>query len=92
MSSGTQVDLDWAGTDAGQGGRERLRRARRILVRLASAYLTDEEILGIEPPSPESGYGGQGRQEEAHPPATRHSERSHRGLAPRRSEESLFDR
>jgi hypothetical protein len=48
MSSGTQVDLDWAGADAAQGG------AAAPPVRAANTgaaggtYLTDEEILGIE--------------------------------------------
>jgi hypothetical protein len=54
MSGGTQVDMDWAGTDApgtpaasapvtGAGG---------------GTYVTDEEILGIDPPSPNGGFDG----------------------------------
>jgi hypothetical protein len=48
MSSGTQVDLDWAGTDAGQGGAPVLPASAPSN---GAAYLTDEEILGIEPNS-----------------------------------------
>jgi hypothetical protein len=41
MSSGAQVDLDWGGVDtAGAGSGAGVQDA---------AYLTDEEILGIEP-------------------------------------------
>src|SRR6266566_1965621 len=47
MSSGTQVELDWAGVDAAPGG------ASTPLANGAGsgtgAYLTDEEILGLEP-------------------------------------------
>jgi hypothetical protein len=61
MSSGTQIELDWTGIDATSSG---------VATPPASGvndpgsgagtYLTDEEILGIEPPSPKGGYGGQG--------------------------------
>jgi hypothetical protein len=61
MSSGTQVDLDWAGTDAGQGGAGAPQVSAANPAAAGGAYLTDEEILGLEPPSPDSGYGGQGR-------------------------------
>src|ERR1700733_3999750 len=46
MSGGTQVDLDWAGTEAGQA------TATSVPAPGGAAgerYLTDEEILGIEP-------------------------------------------
>ena len=46
MSSGSQVDLDWAGTDAGQGGAG---APPASAPGNGAAYLTDEEILGIEP-------------------------------------------
>ncbi len=49
MSSGTQVDMDWAGGGARRAGTG------------DAAYLTDEEILGIDPPSPNGGFGGQAR-------------------------------
>jgi hypothetical protein len=62
MSSGTQVDLDWAGTDAPQGG-------AAVLPASASnngaAYLTDEEILGIESPSLAAGSSGGLRNDNA---------------------------
>jgi len=57
MSSGAQVDLDWAGAEsAGQGGAA----ASPAVVSDGPArakYLTDEEILGIDPPLPEQGSG-----------------------------------
>src|SRR5690242_8999009 len=49
MSSGTQVDLDWAGTDAGQGGAGAPAAGAPGTGADGGAYLTDEEILGIEP-------------------------------------------
>jgi hypothetical protein len=62
MSSGTQVDLDWAGADAAQGGAGAPPASAPNSGATGAAYLTDEEILGIEPPSPaEASYGGQGR-------------------------------
>lgn len=48
MSSGTQVDLDWVGTDAGQGVAA---TPPANAPSAGAAYLTDEEILGIEPVS-----------------------------------------
>jgi hypothetical protein len=59
MSSGTQVDLDWAATDLllpdngplGGAGASSAPAAGKP----AAKYLTDEEILGIEPSSPEQG-------------------------------------
>jgi hypothetical protein len=51
MSSGTQVDLDWAGPDAVQDGVGIPPAAEHG--RPAAKYLTDEEILGLE--SVESG-------------------------------------
>jgi hypothetical protein len=48
MSSGTQVDLDWAGTDsAASGGAGESSAAGAT--NGGAGYLTDEEILGIEP-------------------------------------------
>jgi len=43
MSSGTQIDPNWTGVEAGQGGAAPGASAG------ARAHLTDEEILGIEP-------------------------------------------
>src|SRR5579864_2039991 len=64
MSSTTQVDMDWAGTESiGQGWAGG--SAAAVPVRPASTkYLSDEEILGIDPPSPKSGFGGQGPRED----------------------------
>lgn len=61
MSSGAQVDLDWAGTDAAQGGAVPPAGATSAGA-AGTAYLTDEEILGIDPPTPNGGFGGQARQ------------------------------
>src|SRR5713101_1144445 len=59
MSSGTQVDLDWTGIDAAQGGPAAPPAGGANGAGSgAGAYLTDEEILGIDPPSPKSSYGG----------------------------------
>jgi hypothetical protein len=62
MSSGAQIEMDWAGIDAAPGA------VAAPPVGGASGagaapekYLTDEEILGIDPPSPKDGYGGQAR-------------------------------
>jgi len=49
MSSGTQVDLDWAGTDVTQGGNGVPPASVAQTDAAGAAYLTDEEILGIEP-------------------------------------------
>src|SRR5665213_1720629 len=59
MSTGTQVDRDWAGADASQGvaGGPATPSAGGSS---AAKYLTDEKILGIDPPSPKNGFGGQG--------------------------------
>ncbi len=48
MSSGTQVDLDWAGTDVTQGGNGVPPASVAQTDAAGAAYLTDEEILGIE--------------------------------------------
>jgi len=55
MSSGTQVDLDWAG--AGQGGSGAPPASAPNSGAAGSAYLTDEEILGMEPSAPNGGVG-----------------------------------
>ena len=55
MSSGTQVDMDWAGTDASQGGATNPATSAPIggagggAGAAGSEYLSDEEILGIQP-------------------------------------------
>src|SRR6266851_6189338 len=49
MSSGTQVDLDWAGADAGQGGAAAPPASAPNTGAAVETFLTDEEILGIEP-------------------------------------------
>ena len=49
MSSGMQPDLDWAGTDAGAGGAAAPPASLPNVGSAGRAYLTDEEILGIEP-------------------------------------------
>jgi hypothetical protein len=49
MSSGTQVNLDWPGTDAAQGGAAAPPASAPSTAAAGGAYLTDEEILGIEP-------------------------------------------
>jgi hypothetical protein len=64
MSSGTQVDLDWAETDAAQSRVAALPASAPSTGAASGGYLTDEEILGINPPSPNSGFGGQARQGE----------------------------
>ena len=55
MSSGTQVDMDSAvgGANSAAGG----------------TYLTDEEILGIDPPSLKTGFGGLGAPDNVAPVA-----------------------
>ncbi|MGH9678810.1 MAG: hypothetical protein ACRD4Y_02560 [Candidatus Acidiferrales bacterium] len=63
MSSGAQVDLDLMGADAGQSGAETSPANGASEARggaVAGTYLTYEEILGIESPSPNGGVGGQG--------------------------------
>ena len=59
MSSGTQVDLDWAGTDSPSPDKGELGGAGASSApapgKPAAKYLTDEEILGIEPSSPAQG-------------------------------------
>jgi hypothetical protein len=60
MSSGTQVELDWAGMDSASGAAAPPPTHGPNGVESGpGAYLTDEEILGIDPPSPKGGYGGQ---------------------------------
>ncbi len=64
MSSGTQTDLDWAVIDAGNSasgaaipGGTNGGDAKHS----GFASMTDEEILGIGPPSPNGGFGGLAR-------------------------------
>jgi hypothetical protein len=64
MASGIQVDLEWAGTDSGANRAQSHADAAPIAASNAAAaarFLTDEEILGIEPPSPNDGNGGRAR-------------------------------
>jgi len=49
MSSGTQVDPDWAGTDASQGGAAIPPANAPGTGSGGGTYLTDEEILEIDP-------------------------------------------
>src|SRR5579863_7479293 len=49
MSSGTQVDLEWAGSDTGQGGGSAPAAGAVNAGAPGATYLTDEEILGMEP-------------------------------------------
>jgi hypothetical protein len=64
MSSGTQVDVNWAGMDAGQGASApATANGANGLPAAAATQLTDEEILGIDSPSPNGGYGEQDRLE-----------------------------
>src|SRR5260221_545291 len=46
MSRGKQVDLNWAGTEVAQSG---VAGPPASAPNTGAAYLTDEEILGIEP-------------------------------------------
>src|SRR6267378_406574 len=65
MSSGTQVELDWAGMDAASGAAASQTTLGAIVAEAKpGAYLTDEELLGIDPPSPKDGYGGQAQGDE----------------------------
>src|ERR1700674_5440119 len=62
MSSGTQIELYWTGIDAAHGGASAPPPSGANGVGSgAGTYLSDEEILGIDPPSPKGGYGGQAR-------------------------------
>ena len=63
MSSGTQVEMDWAGTDAGQGGAGAPPASASNPGAAGRAYLTDEEILGIEPLAPIRGVGAVGDEQ-----------------------------
>src|ERR1017187_465109 len=58
MSSGSQVDLDWAGMDAGANG---LPGAASAAENSASAIarMSDEEILGISPSETDANPGGE---------------------------------
>jgi hypothetical protein len=58
MSSGTQNDMDWAGAGVPQTGAAAPETS-------AGTYPSDEEILGIDPPSPNSAHGGQARGTDA---------------------------
>jgi hypothetical protein len=51
MSSGAQVELDWAGLDAQQSSAEAPPANAPDTSAAGGAHLTDEEILGIEPVS-----------------------------------------
>ena len=66
MSSGTQIELDWAAIDAPQRGEGAAGAGARgngaNATSEPSTCRSDEEILGIDPPSPKRGYGGQARQ------------------------------
>jgi hypothetical protein len=63
MNSGTQIELDMIGTDAGQGGAATPPPSGANGAGTgAGVYPTDEEILGIDPPSPKGGYDGQARE------------------------------
>ena len=61
MSSGTQVDLDWYGTEMGQGGSSVPPAGVPNIGAAGGAYLTDEEILGLDPPSRERRLRRRGR-------------------------------
>ena len=75
MSSGAQVDLDWAGMDAAQSGAQNsgantpgeARSANGLTgagtPAASAAHLTDEEILGMDTASQEGGFGRLGRPE-----------------------------
>jgi len=79
MSSGAQVDLDWAGADAAQGGAAAPAASALNTGAAGTAYLTDEEILGIEPPSPKGGFGGGGNDNAVRSGARLNSEPDARG-------------
>src|SRR6266853_6298990 len=64
MSSGTQAELNWTGIDAAPGGAATSPASGAGSA--TGAYLTDEEILGIDPPSPKAGYGGQALDQTEH--------------------------
>ncbi len=50
MSSGAQVELDWTGVDAAPGGAATVpANGTNGAGSGTGAYLTDEEILGLEP-------------------------------------------
>jgi len=49
MSNGTQVDMDWAGTDVAQSGAGAPPASVPGTGTVGEVYLTDEEILGLEP-------------------------------------------
>ncbi len=85
MSSGTQVNLDWAGTDVTQGGAGVAPAGVPGTGAAGVVYLTDEEILGIDPPSPKVGFDGQARQvtESGDAGDVRDSSSPHESQAPR---------
>ena len=61
MSSGTQIELDWTGVDAGQGGAAAPARSPiNVSTTSAGPYLTDEEILGITPVGVDAKIGNPG--------------------------------
>ncbi len=61
MNSGAQIESDWTAIESAPGGTATLpSSAPNGTGAGAGAYLTDEEILGIDPPSPYNGYGGPG--------------------------------
>jgi hypothetical protein len=62
MSTGAQIEADWGGLDTPANGDSGL-AARVAPTGKPGAYLSDEEILGIMPPSPDGGYGGLARQD-----------------------------
>src|ERR1039458_6970484 len=58
MSSGSQVDLDWAGMDAGANGLPGAASAAESSAS-AIARMSDEEILGISPSETDANPGGE---------------------------------
>src|SRR5690349_15327477 len=79
MSGGTEADLDWGGMDAaapsesapGTTGANDAKTATR-------EFLSDEQILGIDAPSPKDGYGGPARDARS---AASHRNGGERGVA-----------
>ncbi len=69
--SGPQVELDWAGTDLGQGAAGAPAASAPSGGAADASHLTDEEILGIESPSANGGVGGVGNGGAARIPAQR---------------------
>ncbi len=90
MSTGAQIEADWGalevpanGVGAGETAGTPASGPRK--------YVSDEEILGIDPPSPNGGYGGQARQEDASRRDSSSSSENHAGLARNDSGSNLGD-